>query len=605
MLYFDDTTARRVGAEPNGPGTHDLGPAWHDHLVEESDHLLPKLPLDELLAEVQSRLQAVVAARDGVHALLEAVVSIGRELDLETALRRIVEAATELADCRYGALGVIGDDGRLAQFLPVGVSEQEIARIHEWPHGRGLLGLLIAEPETLRLAEISEHAASYGFPDGHPAMHSFLGVPIRIRDEVFGNLYLTEKRDGREFDEQDEIIVKALATAAGIAIGNARLYDATRRRETWLDASAEVTQALLSGTASEEALRLIARHGRGMAGADTSIIVVPEEGGRMLRVLAVDGVDGSDGDGDGGVRDMAFSAEGTLSATVLASGEPRAVPELRRDAAPMPVLDRLPDGPALLVPLGAPPSVRAVLLLAKRRGATPFAEPAVRMLHAFASQAAVGLELADARKAAEEHGLVDDRERIARDLHDVIVQRLFAGAMSLTATARLIDRPDVAARIEHVVEDLDATIRQIRSTIFALQTSKEDRATTLRGRLVTLVESAREQLGFAPGLQLVGELDNAVPDDLAEQLVPVLQEALSNAVRHARATRVDVLVSAAGGVLLLQVADDGVGLPAERHESGLANLAQRAERLGGTFTAGPGQDGGTTVRWAVPLDQES
>jgi signal transduction histidine kinase len=563
--------------------------------MSESEHLLPKLPLDELLGEVQSRLQAVVAARDGVHALLEAVVSIGRELDLEGVLRRIVEAAIDLADCRYGALGVIGDDGQLAQFIPVGVTEEEIARIAEWPHGRGLLGLLIKEPEALRLAEISEHPESYGFPEGHPAMHGFLGVPIRVRDEVFGNLYLTQKNGGREFDEQDESIVKALATAAGIAIENARLYDATRRRETWLDASAEVTQALLSGTELGDALQLIARHARAMASAHAAVVVAPDGSEPIMRVMA------TDGEGTQSLADLQFSAAGTLSASVMASGEPRTVNEIRQGAEPSPLLDRLPDGPALLVPLGAAPHVRGVLALVKRRGEVPFVGPAVRMLHAFAAQAAVGLELADARRAAERHGLVDDRERIARDLHDVVVQRLFASAMSLTAVARLIDRPDLAARVERTVDDLDATIRQIRSTIFALQSAKSDSAPTLRGRLVGVVESAREQLGFAPGLQLIGELDNAVPDGIGEQAVPVLQESLSNVVRHARASRVDVVVEVSDGWLRLMVADNGVGLPDERSHSGLANLGKRAERLGGTFDASAGETSGTVLRWQVPV----
>ena len=569
--------------------------------MSESEQLLPKVPLDQLLAEMQSRLQAVVAARDGVHALLEAVVSIGRELELEVALRRIVEVAIDLADCRYGALGVIGDDGQLAQFIPIGVSEEEIARIAEWPHGRGLLGLLIKEPEPLRLAEISDHAESYGFPEGHPPMHSFLGVPIRIRDEVFGNLYLTEKNGGRDFDEQDEVIVKALATAAGIAIENARLYDASRRRETWLDASAEVTQALLSGSSLEEALTLIATHARAMSSAHTAVVVAPDdETAGLMQVLTADGdhADALDG--------LRFSATGTLSEAVLRSGEPRVVDAIRPGAeAAAPLLDRLPAGPALFVPLGAPPRVRGVLVLVRERGEQPFAAPTVRMLLAFASQAAVGLELADARQEAERHGLVDDRERIARDLHDVVVQRLFASAMSLTAVARLIDRPDVAARVERTVDDLDATIRQIRSTIFALQSSKEDRADTLRGRLVAVVESAGEQLGFAPGLQLMGELDNAVPDDIADQLVPVLQESLSNVVRHAKASRVGAVVELSGGRLRVTVTDNGVGLPSGHHSSGLGNLAERAARLGGTFATGPGPDGGTEVCWEVPIGTQS
>ncbi|MBB5788998.1 sensor histidine kinase [Jiangella mangrovi] len=562
--------------------------------VFESE-LLPKLPLDSLLAEVQSRLQAVVAARDGVHALLEAVVSIGRELDLETALRRIVEAAIDLVDCRYGALGVIGPDGQLAQFVPIGVTVEEIARVAQWPHGRGLLGLLIKEPETLRLAEIGDHPESYGFPEGHPPMRGFLGVPIRIRDDVFGNLYLTEKNGGREFDEQDETIVTALATAAGIAIENARLFEASRRRETWLDASAEVTQALLSGSSVDEALTLIATHARTMSSAASAVVVAPEaDGSGLMRVLA------AAGDGAPPLRGLRFSGTGTLTQTVLESGEPRSVAEIRRGVEPSPLLDRLPTGPAMLVPLGTRPRVRGVLVLVKGIGDPPFAGAVMRMLHAFASQAAVGLELADARKEAERHGLVDDRERIARDLHDVVVQRLFASAMSLTAAARLIDRPDVAARVERTVDDLDATIRQIRSTIFALQSAKEDVTGTLRGRLVTTVQSASEQLGFAPGLQLVGELDTSVPAELGDQLVPVLQESLSNVVKHAHASQVTAVVELTGGWLRVTVADDGVGLPAERRNSGLANLAERAELLGGRFAAGRGATGGTVVRWEIP-----
>ncbi|TDE12218.1 GAF domain-containing protein [Jiangella asiatica] len=561
-----------------------------------SEQILPKLPLEELLGEVQARLQAVVAAQNGVHALLEAVVSIGRDLELETVLRRIVEAAIRLVDCRFGALGVVGGDGQLAQFIPIGVTEGEIARIAEWPHGRGLLGLLIKEPEALRLEEISEHPESYGFPDGHPPMSTFLGVPIRVRDEVFGNLYLTEKNGGRHFDAQDETIVTALATAAGIAIDNARQYDATRRRETWLDASGEVTHVLLSGRDVGEALRLIVTHARAMTSSDTAVVAVPDMDGRTMRIAAADGAGADELNG------LEFTAEGTLSAAVVASGEPRSVNEIRRRPEPSPLLDRLPNGPALLVPLGAKPQVRGVLVLVKHRGGAPFFGPASRMVHAFANQAAIGLELADARRETERHGLVDDRERIARDLHDVVVQRLFASAMSLTAAARLIDRPDVAARVERAVDDLDATIRQIRSTIFALQSSsKDDAAPTLRGRLVGVMESAGEQLGFAPGLQLIGALDNAVPDEVGEHLVPVLQEALSNVVRHARASRVDVIVAAAGGRVRLVVSDDGIGLPAQRRNSGLANLAERADALGGTFDVRPGEAGGTALTWEVPL----
>src|SRR6266516_1848160 len=200
-------------------------------LVESAEPhpILPQLRLDDLLAELQGRLQAVLNTRDRVHGLLEAVVAVGSNLELEAVLRRIVEAAVTLADARYGALGVIGEDGRLADFIPVGMDEGTIAGIDHWPEGRGLLGLLIKDPNPLRLAEIASHPHSSGFPDGHPPMRTFLGVPIRIRDEVYGNLYLTEKRDGAAFDEEDETLVTALSAAAGVAIENARLFDAAQQ----------------------------------------------------------------------------------------------------------------------------------------------------------------------------------------------------------------------------------------------------------------------------------------------------------------------------------------------------------------------------------------
>jgi GAF domain-containing protein len=209
--------------------------------------LLPQLRLDDLLSELQSRLEAVLATRDRMHGLLEAVVAIGSGLELEAMLRRVVEAAVDLADARYGALGVIGEDQRLTEFIPVGLDAGEISRIHHWPEGRGLLGLLIKDPRSLRLADIATHPESSGFPDGHPSMRTFLGVPVRVRDRVFGNLYLTEKRGGGEFTEDDEAVVTALGAAAGVAVENARLYDEAKRQQSWLRASSELTISLLSG----------------------------------------------------------------------------------------------------------------------------------------------------------------------------------------------------------------------------------------------------------------------------------------------------------------------------------------------------------------------
>ncbi|RGA03540.1 GAF domain-containing protein [Microbispora triticiradicis] len=589
-----------------------------DHELSRS--LIPSMRLDDLLAELQSRLEAVLATRDRVHALLEAVVSIGSDLDLEIVLRRIVATAATLVDATYGAMGVIGEDNTLVQFVPVGLSEEEIARIEHWPHGLGLLGLLIKQPRTLRLADISQHPESYGFPPGHPPMGGFLGVPIRVRDEVFGNLYLTEKRGGGQFDEDDEAIVVALATAAGVAIENARLYEESRRRETWLQASAEITTRLLSGAEPQEVLTLIAHRAHQMSAADGVAILLPRAGSDSLH-LALERTGSADpADPDGDPRDPADEKErgdqagpagsaydgrvpitGSLAGRAFLSGEPLMLDDDGADEETLAWEIDAPVGPVAAVPLGAPGAVRGVLALVKRAGRMPFSRSELRMLHAFAGQAAVALELADTRRDAERLGLLEDRDRIAKDLHDVVIQRLFAVAMTLMSTVRLVERPEASSRLQTAIDELDTTIRQIRSTIFALQTPREDSSPSLRAQVVDLVETARGHLGFMPGLSLEGHLDSRVPAQAAEHLLAVLREALSNIVRHARASRADVTLDATGERLTLVVEDNGVGVSAEGRRSGLRNLADRAERLGGSFalTAPPG--GGTRLEWTIPL----
>ncbi|WP_327048576.1 GAF domain-containing protein [Microbispora sp. NBC_01189] len=592
-----------------------------DHELSRS--LIPSMRLDDLLAELQSRLEAVLATRDRVHALLEAVVSIGSDLDLEVVLRRIVATAATLVDATYGAMGVIGEDNTLVQFVPVGLSEAEIARIEHWPHGLGLLGLLIKQPRTLRLADISQHPESYGFPPGHPPMGGFLGVPIRVRDEVFGNLYLTEKRGGGQFDEDDEAIVVALATAAGVAIENARLYEESRRRETWLQASAEITTRLLSGAEPQEVLTLIAHRAHQMSAADGVAILLPRAGSDALhlaleRTGSADPADpddpgdpGDPGDQkeqpgpDGSASGGRVPIEGSLAGRAFLSGEPLMLDgeDEDEDEETLAWAISAPAGPVAAVPLGAPGAVRGVLALVKRAGRMPFSRSELRMLHAFAGQAAVALELADTRRDAERLGLLEDRDRIAKDLHDVVIQRLFAVAMTLMSTVRLVERPEASSRLQTAIDELDTTIRQIRSTIFALQTPREDSSPSLRAQVVDLVESARGHLGFMPGLSLEGHLDSRVRPQTAEHLLAVLREALSNIVRHARASRADVTLDAAGDRLTLVVEDNGVGVPAEGRRSGLRNLADRAERLGGAFALTSPPGGGTRLEWTIPLGE--
>jgi signal transduction histidine kinase len=561
-------------------------PGSHPHL--------PHLRLDDLLGELQARLQTVLTTRDRVHALLEAVVAVGSQLDLEVVLRQIVEAATGLVNARYGALGVVGDDGGLAEFIPVGLTEAEIAGIHHWPEGRGLLGELITNPRPLRLADIAGHPNSFGFPDGHPPMQSFLGVPVRIRDEVYGNLYLTEKENGGQFDDEDEAVVVALAAAAGVAIENARLYEEARRRQRWLQASAEVTRRLLSGTPPGEVVELVTQQVLEMSGADLATLALPEGERRELVIRHAAGEDAADILG-------LLLPQASLSAEVLATGEPVTVEDFSQDERVARVArERMQLGPAVLFPLGAQGNVRGVLTIGRRPGAMPLTHAATEMVGSFAAQAGVALELADARRDAEQVTMLQDRERIARDLHDLVIQRLYATGMSLQGALPLIVRPEVADRVTRAVDAMDDTIGEIRSAIFALQSRHDLKQPALSERILDVASEMTGPLGFAPSLSLSTGLDDQVPAEVGDQALHALREALSNAARHADASRVDIRVQV-GSDLVVVVSDDGVGLGDSSRRSGLANLAERAGQLGGTLQVGPAGDRGTELRWQVPL----
>ena len=561
---------------------------------QDSRPLLPSLRLDDLLGELQLRLQAVLDTRDRTHALLEAVVAVGSHLELEVVLRQIVEAAVELVSAGYGALGVIGEGGRLAEFIPVGLSEAEIAAIHHWPEGRGLLGKLITDPRPLRLHDISTDPGSSGFPDGHPPMHSFLGVPVLIRDEVYGNLYLTEKQGG-DFDEEDEALVQALAAAAGVAIENARLYAEARRQQQWLRATADVTQRLLSGDPPGEVLELVASQALEMSGADLVVLALPT--GDRKRLV----IDHACGDGAAEALGLVLPAEGSASGIVMASGKPLTVENFSTDArVALVARQHMALGPAVLVPLGPAGDVRGVLTAGRHEGALPLSPPAVEMVTTFAAQAGIGIELAEHRRDAQRLALFEDRDRIARDLHDLVIQRLFATGMSLQGTTALMSDPDVVHRVDQAVDALDETIRDIRAAIFSLQARGEAGRPGLRARILTIMEEMTGPLGYPPGLRMAGPMDTRVPGPIADQMLAALREALANAAKHAKASQVDVTVEA-GTDLVLRIRDNGVGLPKTQRRSGLANLAERAGELGGTFRADPAEGGGTELEWRVPL----
>jgi signal transduction histidine kinase len=558
----------------------------------EPGPVVPPMRLDELLSELHVRLGPALAARDRVNALLEAVVTVGGDLDPESVPRRIMESATILAGARYGALTTAGDESATVWCAPVDIPQDEIAGLE-----RGLSAIEHAgagQHHLVRLAHLRELPGLEGI--GHAAARAFLSVPIRVRGEIFGHLHLVGKCGGGEFDEQDEAMVATLACAAGVAIENARLFEATRRRETWLHASSEVTTSLLCEVSSRQVLALMARSAREMTGGDVAAVLLPGEDRTTLRIVVADGPDAEH------LAHAEVPVEGSLGGRAFTLGRPVAAADFAEAEMPAAVAGGLRPGPVVAVPIGAAGAVRGVLSVCKRAGAAPFSQAESRMLHSFAGQAAIALELAESRRDAERLRLLEDRDRIAKDLHDVVIQRLFAVAMALTSIVRMVDRPEGSTRLRHAIDELDDTIRHIRSTIFALQ-APLDAGSDLRSRIVGLVDDGGTRLGFMPSLRMDGQLDNQVPDEIAEQMLAVLREALSNIVRHAKAGRADVHVQVANGRLALVVRDNGIGMPEGGRRSGLRNLEERAVRLGGSFEIVSPAEGGTCLSWSVPLTQ--
>ena len=570
--------------------------------TESAGTRLPRLRLDELLDEVQVRIDEVRGTRDRLNGLLEAVMAVGRELDLPQVLRDIVESAVTLVDAEYGALGVIGDDRRLSEFLPIGIDDELREQIGALPSGHGILGELIRNPKALRLSELSEHPASYGFPAHHPPMRTFLGVPIRVRDEVFGNLYLTEKRGGADFDAEDEAVVTTLAVGAGIAIENARLYEEGRLRQRWLAASSDFNSALLSGAEETEVLGGMLEQAVDIAGADMGVFYLVGPGGELRGSLAT-------GEGAETHRGVVLpNSEGTLVGAALAQDGLVTVADVENEPTITARIERWKGyGPAVAVAVGTKERLRGVLILARCHGRPTFKAAEVTALPGFAGQAALALELADRRRDAEQVSLLEDRDRIARDLHDLAIQRLFATGMTLQSARRFVEHPEAVDRLNRAIDDLDSTIKIIRSTIFGLREhDAPGEPRKLRNRVVEAVDSAASTLGFAPALRMEGLIDTDVPAEAAQEVLAVIGEALTNVARHARARRAEVAVVADDGVLAVTVSDDGVGIPHGGSRRGLRNLSERAERLGGTLSvhARAEPDSGTVLEWRIPLPAE-
>jgi signal transduction histidine kinase len=554
----------------------------------ESELTFPDAPrgaLDRSIARLLEDAQQVLATQDRLRSLLSANRAVADEIELEVVLRRIIEAAVALVGARYGAIGVIAPDGTLEQFIHTGIPEEHAARIGNLPQGRGLLGALIEEQRPIRLDHLASDPRSAGIPAGHPPMDSFLGVPVRVRGETYGNLYLTQQENGR-FSAEDEELVIALATTAGAAIDHARLFDESRRRQRWTAASAEVTATLLSDQA-EDSLAVLADKVAVLAEADLVCIVVPA-GDHQLRVEVARG-------------ELAESVAGLvipLSQSLVGRAHESRQPVLAETAADD---DPLSFGATMAVPLTPSDEPSGVLVLSRGPGRPRFTLADLDMAADFAAQASVALQLAAGRLDRQRLALLEDRGRIARDLHDHVIQRLFGAGLSLQAVGAKVDA-DARARILDQVDALDAAIAEIRTAIFTMTAQPDADRPALRHRVIDILGETSGLFPTPPRLAFSGPVDLMVPDDMADDLVAVVREGLANVARHAGASTVAISVAVGDGEVVVEVIDDGCGIdPAVTRSSGTANLAARAQRWGGAFVVEPGEPSGTVLRWTALL----
>ncbi|MEC3982229.1 sensor histidine kinase [Amycolatopsis sp. H20-H5] len=577
-------TATGKGRRTDGWTTGDRGPP-------EDSQARPHRPAPRIPDWIDEDL----GIRTRMDALLEAVLAVSSGIELDATLRRIVAVAIELVGARYGALGVLGDDGMMTEFVHLGIDDDTRKLIGALPTGHGVLGVVIEEGNPLRLADISRHPASRGFPAHHPPMRTFLGVPIRARGEVFGRLYLAEKYDGKQFTADDEAAVAALAGAAGIAVDNARLYEEARSRQRWLEATSEITAQLLSGTDTAEALRLIAGRAVELTNADYALIALPVDPDAVpseSTTLEVMMCAGPGGDAMIGQR---IPIGGSTMGAVYRDHVPRSVPNLAFD-----LVDGLGVklGPALAVLLRSGESTSGVLLALRKPGAAAFDEQQLRIVSSFADQAAMALRQAERQTTDRELDLLADRDRIARDLHDDVIQRLFAIGLAMQGTYRHAKSPIVSKRLAEHIDQLHEVIQEIRTTIFDLHADTTG-ALGLRTRLQNAITEVTANATIRTTVRMSGPLD-VVPDALAEHAECVLREAVSNAVRHAKAADLSVTVSLDDD-LVIDVTDNGVGLPEIVARSGLRNLEQRAAEAGGSCTITRPDTGGTRLAWTAPL----
>jgi signal transduction histidine kinase len=552
--------------------------------------------LDELLSQFVARAQDVMAAQNRLRGLLHANRLVIGELSQSTVLERIVQAACELVNAPYGAIGVINPGGRgLAEFIQVGIDPDQMARMGHLPEGKGLLGALIDDPRPIRLRNISDDVRSVGFPDSHPPMRGFLGVPIRVRGEIFGNLYLASLAEG-EFSAEDEELVLALAATAGVAIENARLYEEAKHRQDWLEASTSMTRRVLTDP-EDESLRTVGQVVADLADADLVTVILPGADPQELQVSVAVGQDADD------LVGFTYPLDGSIAKIVLQSGRPQVFDDaaaLQPPSAVVAVAQVVPLGPVMVVPLAGAKGILGVLVVGRRQGCRPFDAAEVDMASSFASHASVALELADGRREVQRMALFEDRARIARDLHDHVIQQLFGAGISLQGVLAGMEGGAGGELVNRVIDSIDDSIRQIRASIFQLRPHAM-LGVGLRSAVLAVVAGASPSLGWEPRVEFVGAVDSVSDEQFADDVAAVVRESLSNVARHAHARHATVSVSVIGPMLEVVVEDDGMGFSDVGRSSGLTNLRKRAERRSGSFVVGHGPRGlGTRLTWQAP-----
>ncbi|MGP4057299.1 GAF domain-containing protein [Mycobacterium sp. 4D054] len=549
----------------------------------------------EDLRRIHEQLDELAADRDQLGELLQVAIEINSGLELDATLHRIVRAAKTMTAARYGAIGVWGEDGALASFIYDGMDEKTAAAIGGLPVGKGLLGFLRDGTAPVRLSDLAEHPASAGLPDGHPPLRAFLGMPIQVRGKPFGSLYLADDRGDFAFAEADETSARALASVAAVAIDNARLFGQARAAARWTDASREITAAVLCDDDPYlRPLQLIVRRVCELTDAEQGIVLVPadpEQPQSEVDTLVVSAAYGCHVDD---VLDQRVPIEGSTTGAVFRSGEPVITEAFRR---PIRAFTDVGERPAIVVPLRSEQQCLGVLAVARNDFGPRFDTAYLDLVRDFADHTAIALTMARARCSATELAMLTDRERIAHDLHDQVIQRVFAVGMDLQGLSARVRPPEASERLSSCIDELQAVISEIRSTIFNLQKPVHG---AFAKRIRHAFHRLTEDRDVAATLSLSGPM-GAVDPPLADDAEAVVLEGLSNAVRHLGASAISVEITV-GDDLIIGICDNGRGLaPGDQRRSGLANLAASARAAGGDFAVDLPPSGGTRLTWSAPL----